>query len=294
MGKRIWILGLVAMWALVLGLIGVLGLYEKGEDSHLREGFSAQAVLLYDRDQGRTVFSFGDQEKLAPASLVKLMTCLVVLDHQADLGAPAPILPDAKAMASERGASQTDLGPGDETSYRDLLYATMLASDGAAAQSLAIHVAGSEEAFVKLMNRRAFRMGLFRTHFTNPVGFDHPDQVTTARDMARLLDKALRDPDFYALFTSPSYTVGATSAHPFGLTISSTVIGPAQAAAPSTLQILGGKSGTTHAAGQSWASLGKIGATNYLCIVLGAPYGSGGQISDSIRAYGMAAAFTEG
>lgn len=285
MRKHLSRLALLFLCGIVVGLFGVLAFHQTQGDRIARQGFSSQAVLVLDRDTGRRVFSFGDQDKLAPASLVKLMTCLVVLDRQPDLGAPAPLLPEAKAMAHDRYASQSGLVPEDKTTYRDLLYATMLASDGAAAQSLAINLAGSEERFVGWMNRKALRMGLFRTHFTDPIGFDHPDQKTTARDMARLLDKALRDPDFYALFTGPCYKVGPSSVHPQGVDIWSTVIGPGQAAAPPDLEILGGKSGTTQEAGLCWATLGQKQEKDYICIVLGAPLGTQDQVRDTMAAY---------
>lgn len=278
MKKRIRSIGLLFVLGLCVGFFGVLAIYQHLEDRAAREGFYSEAVVVYDRESSKTVFSFGAHKKLAPASLVKLMTCDLVLDRQADLGAPAPILPESKALAFDREAAQSALGPDNPTNYRDLLYATMLASDGAAAQSLAIHVAGDEERFVRMMNRKAFRMGLFRTHFSDCIGFDDAKQKSSARDMARLMDKALRDPDFYELFTSPSYYTD-------GIQIWSTVIGPAQAAAPADLQILGGKSGSTHAAGRCWATLAEKDGREYICVVLGAPFDSKHQIDDTMRAY---------
>src|SRR5207247_10767891 len=88
-----------------------------------------------------------------------------------------------QALAAE---SVIGLRPGDRMTVRDLLRGLLLASGNDAAETLAVGIAGSKEAFVRLMNERARRLGLTATHFTNPVGLDEPGNHSSASDLAKL------------------------------------------------------------------------------------------------------------
>ena len=122
-----------------------------------------------------------EDERRAIASATKLMTALVVREETS--------LDDTFSAADYEAApveSQIGLQPGEEMTVRDLLRALMLESANDAAVTLAEGVAGSEDAFVDRMNARAAELGLENTTFTNAVGLDDPDSLSTARDLVTL------------------------------------------------------------------------------------------------------------
>ena len=129
--------------------------------------------------------------ELPPASTVKIMTALLVLEHVRDLDewARVPRIPIPQKVG-------VDLMPGDRIRVREALDALLVESANDAALTLASHVAGSEPRFVVLMNRRARRLGLTHTHFTNSRGTAQPGLHSTARDLATLARVAMRKAGF--------------------------------------------------------------------------------------------------
>ncbi len=126
----------------------------------------------------------------AIASITKLMTAIVVLEH-AELGDVVTVSPEAAGI----GESTVYLRAGEELTVADLLRALLIPSANDAAEALAIHVGrGSSERFVALMNAKAEELGLADTHFENPHGLDEVGQVSSARDVTALVRYALGVP----------------------------------------------------------------------------------------------------
>lgn len=125
--------------------------------------------------------------RLPPASLTKVMTALLVLETTS----PAAVVTVTKASAAATG-SRLKLREGDSFLVRDLLAATLIRSGNDAAHALGVHVAGSEAAFAKLMNQRVAELGLSNTHFTNAAGHNHPQHYSSANDLARIAQEALK------------------------------------------------------------------------------------------------------
>ena len=100
------------------------------------------------------------------------------------------------------------LTAGEELTVRDLLYGLLLSSGNDAAVALALHAGGSVSAFVAEMNERAEALGLTQTHFENPNGLDGERHYSTARDMANLTAKALKNPIFSEIVATKTYTAG--------------------------------------------------------------------------------------
>lgn len=228
-------------------------------------------IYFEDRETGESLVEKKADAKAYPASLTKIMTTIVALEHIEDLSASAPVDIDTYREMVAQNASMAGFYGKEAVTYRDLLYGTVLSSGGEAANSLAIHVAGSTANFVQLMNEKVGALGLDGTHFTNPEGLHDTKQYTTARDMGKLLDYALNNNDFRAIFTKATFTTTATLDHPEGVTLKSTVLMALDQAEQQGFQIIGGKSGTTYEAGQCWATLGVIGDREYISIVMGAP-----------------------
>lgn len=184
------------------------------------------------------------------------MTTIVALENIDDLSEVAPVNVEIYQAMVNQNASMAGFYGRELTTYRDLLYGTMLASGGEAANSLAVNISGNVEDFVVLMNQKADDIGLKDTYFTNAEGLHDNKQVTTAYDMALLLNYALQNGDFRAIFTKPNFTTTTTLDHPEGIHLTSTVLSKVPDDEMKDFEIIGGKSGTTIKAGQCWAVLG--------------------------------------
>jgi len=140
---------------------------------------------------GRPLWERQADDERAMASTTKIMTAVVVLDA----AAPDDLV-TISAAAAKVGESEVGLVAGEKLSVRQLLEATLVHSGNDAALALAEHVAGSEDAFVALMNEKAAELGLTHTSFANPHGLDEPGHHTSARDLAALSVYAMKDSTF--------------------------------------------------------------------------------------------------
>lgn len=247
-------------------------------------------IYMIDRETDHVVYEKNSHAKAYPASLTKIMTVIVALEHIDDLSAVAPIDIDTYKEMVARNSSMAGFFGGEQVTYRDLLYGTILTSGGEAANSLAIHVAGDLESFVQMMNDKASELKLNDTHFTNPEGLQDKKQYTTAVDMAKLLNYALDNGDFKAVFTKKAFQTTPTAEHPDGISLNSTVLTLLNNDEQNGFEIIGGKSGTTYEAGQCWATLGLIEDHEYINIVMGAPLDDisqpdHAQIEDTLKLY---------
>ena len=142
--------------------------------------------LVENGTTGEVLLSHDARQRVAIASITKLMTVLLTLEH-AHLNDVVTVAP----QAAEVGESSADLHAGDRLTVRELLEAALIQSANDAADALAYYVGhGSESRFVAMMNARARRLGLRDTHFARPDGLDAPGHYSSARDvmfMARLL-----------------------------------------------------------------------------------------------------------
>jgi D-alanyl-D-alanine carboxypeptidase (penicillin-binding protein 5/6) len=143
------------------------------------------------------------------ASLTKVMTALLVLEN-GNLDQMVYV----STLAAETGESNVTLEPGEILSRRDLLNALLLNSANDAATALAESVAGTEDNFVVLMNRRARELGLNDTHFSNSHGLNAPDHYSSAYDLAVLSRKAMTYPLFQQLVATKS-AVMPWAGHPW-------------------------------------------------------------------------------
>lgn len=172
--------------------------------------FAAESFIIVDNQTGHVLASQQRDEKLPVASLTKVATAVVVLDwarlRNANLSALVTVNEQTIAAG---GMNPVGLQPGDQMSVRDLIYCALLASDNVAAVALAEHVgaslpnqSGLDAAgnFVSHMNALARTLGMSRTRFLNPSGFDgYEDGATpysTAEDLARLVRYAYNVPGF--------------------------------------------------------------------------------------------------
>lgn len=158
-----------------------------------------QGAIVIDADSGQILFTDNPDAKGYPASVLKLMDLLIILEKVQEGKLSLQDKITVTAAAAQIGGSQVYLKENEVFSVDELLYALMVQSANDAATALAIHVAGSKEGFVALMNERAKTLGMNSTEFHSihglPPGKDQQPDVTTARDLARLCREVLKYPD---------------------------------------------------------------------------------------------------
>ena len=229
-----------------------------------------KAALLYDLGSDSLVFGQNIDEKLYPASLTKIMTCLMTIEMQTDLDAMVTVT-KACLADQEPGGSNVALKVGEEMSVRDLLYCLMVKSGNDAASTLAVYNAGSIEAFVELMNQRAQELGCTGTHFMNAHGLHHDEHYTTARDMAKIAAKAMEYPIFEEIFTTTEYIVPATNvSEARELKTTNYLMRSNGYPVVVDSRVIGGKTGNTNKAGRCLVALAEKNGMKLLSVVLGA------------------------
>ncbi len=158
-----------------------------------------KAAYVIDADTGWPLVAYHERDRRQPASMLKMMTELLVLERVAegDLNFDDPVKVSAKA--SKMGGSQVYLKQGEVFTVRELLMALAIHSANDAATALAEHVAGSTEAFVDLMNMRARELGMDDTEFHSvhglPPGWHQKPDLTTARDLSILARQLIKHPE---------------------------------------------------------------------------------------------------
>ncbi|MGO1470507.1 MAG: D-alanyl-D-alanine carboxypeptidase family protein [Tissierella sp.] len=289
--KKIW--KIVKLFVLVVALIfGVLFIKERfgGSITIFGDNYDSDHVYVLNRQDKNEVLKKDHKSKAYPASLTKIMTTIVALEHIEDLSTIAPIDLDTYREMVNNNSSMAGFYANEQTTYRDLLYGTILSSGGESANSLAVNIAGSVDEFVQLMNNKASELGLKDTNFTNPEGLHNKKQYTTAYDMAKLLDYALENGHFRAIFTKETFQTISTLDHPDGILLNSTVLSKLHGLSQNGFEIIGGKSGTTYEAGQCWATLVIKDGIEYIGVVMGSSLNdisnpSNKHIEDTIRVF---------
>ena len=143
-----------------------------------------------------------------PASITKVMTSLIAIKY-GNLEDQVTVTEDA--VISESGATLCGIKPGDTLTLEQLLYGLMLPSGNDAGAAIAIHMAGSIDAFADMMNEEAKRLGATDTHFMNPHGLHDEDHYTTAYDLYLIFNEALKYPEFRTVTGSTAYTANYTN-----------------------------------------------------------------------------------
>lgn len=235
------------------------------------DDYESEYICVMNRDAQTIEYEKDLNDRAYPASLTKIMTTILALEHIEDLSAVAPVDIDSYREMIANNSSMAGFYGKEQVTYRDLLYGTMLPSGGEAANSLAIHVGGNVDNFVRMMNEKAVELELENTHFISPEGFHYEEQYTTAYDMAILLDYALENDHFRTIFTTDTFETTETLDHPNGITLESTVLSKLNETNQDGFTIIGGKSGTTYEAGQCWATLGIKDGHEYIVVAMGAP-----------------------
>lgn len=166
---------------------------------------SAPEAIVIDGWNGNVLFARSADSERFPASTVKIMTALLVLQS----GIPMQRMVTVSAYAAAIGGSTAGLWAGERISVWNLMHGMLMPSGNDAAIALSEAVGGTEQHFVDLMNAEATRLHLFHTHYLSPNGFDTVGQVTTARDLSSLTRVAMQHHRFANIVRTRSWTVRA-------------------------------------------------------------------------------------
>ena len=178
-------------------------------------------ALLVNLDNGTAVASKEGTVRINPASMTKILTLLVAAEHITDLDDTFEMTQAIGDFVYSHDCSAVGFSVGEKLTVRDLLYGTILPSGGDAAMCLAEYVAGSQEAFVDMMNDKLTELGLSDTaHFTNCIGIYNEDHYCTLMDMAMILKAAEENNLCHEVLSARVYTTSSTLEHPEGITIS--------------------------------------------------------------------------
>lgn len=220
---------------------------------------TADAVVLMNLDTEQIIYTKNPDKKEILASLTKVMTAYVVIKNVEDLNKKVTITEED--IYGLWGFTCVGLEVGDKVSYMDLLYGAILTSGADATQALAYHTAGSPEAFVKLMNEEAKKLGLNHTNFEDSYG-GHDDNVSTAREFTKLLKECLKNETFKKVFNTYQKKLSND------LVAFNSTRGYAFFHGLDENLITGSKSGYTPEAGLLLASTANINGTNYALVIM--------------------------
>lgn len=225
------------------------------EDTEL----AAQGALLIEEGLPEALFSKNALLRMDPASTTKIMTCLVALEQgkMEELWTAG-----SEIYVSEPNASMAGIREGDTLTAEQVLYGLMLRSGADAANMTALHIAGSEEAFVALMNQKAQAIGATGTHFTNTHGLTDSQHYTTAYDLYLMLHEAMKYELFRKIAGTAVYQADYTDAsgNPVSKHWENTnYYLNGKARLPDGFHVVAGKTGTTLAAGACLAQVAQNG-----------------------------------
>ena len=163
---------------------------------------NSRIAVAYDRASGRTIWGKSENKRTAMASTTKIMTAIIAIENS-----NLDDVIEVSAKAAGTGGSRLGLKKGDKISMRDLLYGLMLRSGNDAAVAIAEHISGNLESFADLMNAKANELNLKDTHFVTPHGLDNPEHYTTAYELAKIADYALKNKVIASVVATKYYTI---------------------------------------------------------------------------------------
>ncbi|WP_125152282.1 D-alanyl-D-alanine carboxypeptidase family protein [Clostridium rectalis] len=180
----------------------------------------AQSALLMEPVSGKIIFEKNPHEKLAPASVTKIMTMLLAMEAidsgKIKLTDKITVSENAK-LKGKNGNSSMLLDTGEVRTVEEILKGIAIASGNDAATAMAEYIAGSEEAFVNMMNKRAEKLGMKNTTFKNCTGLSEPGHLTTAYDISIMSRELLKHPKVLKYTGTYMETISEGRKSPIGL-----------------------------------------------------------------------------
>ena len=249
-----------------------VNLYAEYTDSTAEIGSDivSSNIIVINNDTNEVVAARGADTRCYPASTTKIMTILTAVDYITDYNQTFTFSYEITDPLYIAEATVAGFSAGEAVNMTDMLYGAILPSGADATVGLALSIAGSEDEFVKLMNKKAKELGLKNTNFVNTSGLFDRNHYTTAEDMAVILREAMKNDLCREILSTYQYTTESTPQNPDGILLTSTLFSHMYGTEPEGADILGGKTGFVNESGYCIASFGKSdGGTEYICVTLG-------------------------
>lgn len=227
--------------------------------------------LLISLDDGSVVVERNADTPVAPASLTKIMTALVVLKNR-DTNQMMTVQREAIEVLAGTGSSTSGLKSGEQMNIYNMLCCLLIPSGNDAATALAIEVGGSIDGFVKMMNDLAAELGCKNTHFDNPHGLDSATHKTTAHDLAIITKEALKFPVFETIVATNVYNLPETNMNKARQIVNTNFLISPYRVTYYNKDVKGIKTGSTEDAGRCLVAYASKNGYNYLSVAMGGDY----------------------
>ncbi len=249
--------------------VSVIGYYD----------MQSKNAILVDCSTNTSIAQRLADQAIYPASLTKIMTVVVAYENINDLNDTFRMTADLVRKAANQGASLAGFWAGSVLTMKDLMYGAVLPSGAEATYALAQYVAGSEESFAALMNKKAAELGMTKTHFVTVTGLHDPNHYSTVRDMATLMNYAMSIPAIKEIMSAVEYRTTD------GKNLTSLVFaktGHVHKTYNNGVTMIAGKSGYTPEAAYCLATYYESDdGKRYILITAGAPNGSYAPVNDA-------------
>ncbi len=263
---------ILSIFLIVIVLISTFSIGASASFNSLLETES-DIVLLVNTDSETVILDKNANKRSAPASLTKIVTCMLVLENCPDLSVQVTCKRELLNGLYAMNAATAGIVTGESLSIKNLLYCLMLPSAADAANILADYVGGSIDNFVVMMNDFVAKLGCKDTKFVNAHGLDtDPNGYTTANDLYKITKYALQNPMFKEITSTSRYDISPTEKYPYTRYLHNTnkMMNPG---IPDYYHksVSGVKTGTTAEAGRCVITTASQDGYNYMLIVMGAP-----------------------
>ena len=243
-----------------------------------KSSLSSDSAIVMELSTGTILYRKNIHKQHYPASITKIMTALLAIENCKMNDTVVYSKKNLDSLTAEDSNIQCQVG--EKMSVKDCLYALMLSSANETATALAEHIAGSSEAFAKLMNERAKQAGATDTHFANPNGLHDDNHYVTAYDMSMIMKAAIQYPVFLDVIHTTEYTIPANNkrTEPFQSYQRHKMLFTTSPYYDA--DVIGGKTGYTDQAGKTLVTYAKRGNVSLISVVMKS---NGDQVFDDTK-----------
>ncbi len=230
---------------------------------------NGKSFILYEANTDSLMYSYNADESLPPSSLLKILAALIAIEkgNMTDV-----VTVKGEVLETlDKDAAVIKLVADEVVTVQDLLYGMMVGSGNDAAVILADHILGSQDAFVAELNRYAAELGCTATNFTNVHGLHDDNQYTTARDVCRIVAKAIQNEQFCEVFGAKYYSIPETNkSEARHLSSQNYLMNNDSVAAYFDERVIGSRTGVANDRTRNIASVAQVNDMKLICIVMGA------------------------
>lgn len=249
------------------------------------EKVNSPYISLIDVKNNQLIAGRESEEKIYPASMTKVMTLIIAVENVKDRTSSYTFGYDMLNRLYIEEASVAGFLEDETIDFDELLYGLILPSGADAAEGLAELIAGSQDAFVELMNKKCKELNLTNTHFMNVSGLYDDNQYTTCTEMAMIMSYAMKNAECAKVLSTYQYTTKATKQHPEGILLTSTMFSRMYGTEVEGVTITAGKTGYTNEARHCMVSYATKNGNPYICVTAYA-LNKWHSIFDSFEIYG--------